>query len=70
MTCEGALDAFSVNVVVPCALLVVAALKTVAHHRRLCRYPRGVVPIASLYGAPVPADPRTAELAQRFWPEG
>jgi branched-subunit amino acid aminotransferase/4-amino-4-deoxychorismate lyase len=29
---------------------------------------RGVVPIASLDGAPVPADPRTAELAQRFWP--
>jgi len=31
---------------------------------------RGTVPIASLDGAPVPADPRTAELAQRFWPEG
>jgi branched-subunit amino acid aminotransferase/4-amino-4-deoxychorismate lyase len=29
---------------------------------------RGVVPIASLDGAPVPADPRTAELARRFWP--
>src|SRR6059036_2197876 len=29
---------------------------------------RGIVPIASLDGAPVPADPRTAELAQRFWP--
>ena len=29
---------------------------------------RGVVPIAALDGAPVPADPRTAELAQRFWP--
>src|SRR5213593_1873445 len=29
---------------------------------------RGTVPIASLDGAPVPADPRTAELAQRFWP--
>jgi branched-subunit amino acid aminotransferase/4-amino-4-deoxychorismate lyase len=29
---------------------------------------RGVVPIASLDGAVVPADPRTAELAQRFWP--
>jgi branched-subunit amino acid aminotransferase/4-amino-4-deoxychorismate lyase len=31
---------------------------------------RGIVPIASLDGAPVPADPRTAELAQRFWPTG
>ena len=31
---------------------------------------RGIVPIASLDGAPVPADPRTAELARRFWPEG
>ena len=29
---------------------------------------RGIVPIASLDGAPAPADPRTAELAQRFWP--
>src|SRR5437899_6528451 len=29
---------------------------------------RGIVPITSLDGAPVPADPRTAELAQRFWP--
>jgi len=29
---------------------------------------RGIVPIASLDGAPVPADPRVAELAQRFWP--
>ena len=31
---------------------------------------RGIVPIASLDGVPVPADARTAELAQRFWPEG
>ena len=31
---------------------------------------RGIVAIASLDGAPVPADPRTAELAQRFWPTG
>ena len=31
---------------------------------------RGVVPIASLDGSPVPPDPRTAELAQRFWPAG
>jgi branched-subunit amino acid aminotransferase/4-amino-4-deoxychorismate lyase len=31
---------------------------------------RGVVPIASLDGAAVPPDPRTAELARRFWPEG
>ena len=30
---------------------------------------RGIVPIASLDGVPVPADPRTAELAPRFWPE-
>jgi branched-chain amino acid aminotransferase len=30
---------------------------------------RGVVPIASLDGVVVPADPRTAELARRFWPE-
>lgn len=29
---------------------------------------RGVVPIASLDGATVPADPRTADLARRFWP--
>jgi branched-subunit amino acid aminotransferase/4-amino-4-deoxychorismate lyase len=29
---------------------------------------RGVVPIASVDGATVPADPRTAELARRFWP--
>ena len=29
---------------------------------------RGVVPIGSLDGATVPADPRTAELAGRFWP--
>ena len=29
---------------------------------------RGVVPIASLEGATVPADPRTADLARRFWP--
>jgi len=29
---------------------------------------RGVVPIAALDGAPVPADRRTAELARRFWP--
>ena len=29
---------------------------------------RGIVPIASLDGVPVPADPRTAELAQSFWP--
>lgn len=29
---------------------------------------RGVVPIASLDGAAVPADSRTAELARRFWP--
>jgi branched-subunit amino acid aminotransferase/4-amino-4-deoxychorismate lyase len=31
---------------------------------------RGVVPIAMLDGAPVPPDPRSAELARRFWPEG
>ena len=31
---------------------------------------RGIVPIASLDGAAVPADPRTARLAQRFWPPG
>jgi branched-subunit amino acid aminotransferase/4-amino-4-deoxychorismate lyase len=29
---------------------------------------RGVVPIASLDGAHVPADTRTTELARRFWP--
>lgn len=29
---------------------------------------RGVVPLASLEGRPVPPDPRTAELAARFWP--
>jgi len=29
---------------------------------------RGIVPIASLDATPVPADPRTAELARRFWP--
>jgi branched-subunit amino acid aminotransferase/4-amino-4-deoxychorismate lyase len=28
---------------------------------------RGVVPVASLDGAAVPSDPRTAELAARFW---
>src|SRR6266704_3993330 len=31
---------------------------------------RGIVPIASLDGGAVPADRRTAELAQRFWPTG
>ena len=31
---------------------------------------RGVVPIGSLDGVAVPTDPRTAELAKRFWPEG
>jgi branched-subunit amino acid aminotransferase/4-amino-4-deoxychorismate lyase len=31
---------------------------------------RGVVPIATLDGAPVPAHAGTAELARRFWPEG
>ncbi len=30
---------------------------------------RGIVPIASLDGASVPGDPRTAELAGRFWPD-
>lgn len=30
---------------------------------------RGVVPITSLAGNPVPVDPRTAELSRRFWPE-
>src|SRR5881409_2776307 len=29
---------------------------------------RGIVPIASLDGAPVPPDPRTVDLARRFWP--
>jgi branched-subunit amino acid aminotransferase/4-amino-4-deoxychorismate lyase len=29
---------------------------------------RGVVPIAALDGTAVPADPRTSELAKRFWP--
>jgi 4-amino-4-deoxychorismate lyase len=29
---------------------------------------RGVVPIASLDGTPVPADLRTVDLARRFWP--
>jgi branched-subunit amino acid aminotransferase/4-amino-4-deoxychorismate lyase len=31
---------------------------------------RGIVPIASLDGVAVPADPRTVELATRFWPMG
>jgi len=31
---------------------------------------RGVVPIESLDGARVPVDPRTAEVARRFWPAG
>ncbi len=30
---------------------------------------RGVVPLASLDGAAVAPDPRTSELARRFWPE-
>lgn len=30
---------------------------------------RGIVPIASLDGAPVPADSRTGELSRRFWPD-
>jgi 4-amino-4-deoxychorismate lyase len=30
---------------------------------------RGIVPIASLDGVPVPADSLTAELARRFWPD-
>ncbi len=30
---------------------------------------RGIVPIATLDGAPVPSDRRTAELARNFWPE-
>ena len=29
---------------------------------------RGVVPLAALDGARVPVDPRTADLARRFWP--
>jgi len=31
---------------------------------------RGVVPIMSLDGVPASSDPRTAELADRFWPAG
>ena len=31
---------------------------------------RGVVPIASLDGQAVSGDPRTLQLAERFWPEG
>ena len=31
---------------------------------------RGVVALASLDGVLVPTDPRTTELARRFWPEG
>jgi branched-subunit amino acid aminotransferase/4-amino-4-deoxychorismate lyase len=30
---------------------------------------RGVVPIASLDGVAVPVDPRTLDLARRFWPD-
>ena len=30
---------------------------------------RGVVPLASLDGVPVPTDSRTAQVAKRFWPE-
>jgi branched-subunit amino acid aminotransferase/4-amino-4-deoxychorismate lyase len=30
---------------------------------------RGVVPILRLDGVPVPADPRTDELAREFWPD-
>jgi branched-subunit amino acid aminotransferase/4-amino-4-deoxychorismate lyase len=30
---------------------------------------RGIVPLASLDGVPVPADPRTAELSRAFWPD-
>ena len=30
---------------------------------------RGVIAIASLDGRPVPPDPRTADLARRFWPD-
>lgn len=29
---------------------------------------RGIVPVATLDGVPVPPDPRTAALADRFWP--
>lgn len=29
---------------------------------------RGVVPILRLNGVPVPSDPRTAGLAEAFWP--
>lgn len=31
---------------------------------------RGVVPLAALDAAPVPRDPRTQQVAKRFWPEG
>jgi len=31
---------------------------------------RGVVPIARLGGEPLPDHPRTARLAERFWPDG
>jgi len=31
---------------------------------------RGVVPITRLAGEPLPGDPRTARLAERFWPDG
>jgi len=31
---------------------------------------RGVVPIARLAGEPMPDHPRTARLAERFWPDG
>jgi branched-subunit amino acid aminotransferase/4-amino-4-deoxychorismate lyase len=30
---------------------------------------RGIVEIGSLQGAPVPSDPRTAELSSAFWPD-
>jgi para-aminobenzoate synthetase/4-amino-4-deoxychorismate lyase len=30
---------------------------------------RGIVEIGSLHGAPVPSDPRTAELSSAFWPD-
>jgi len=30
---------------------------------------RGIVEIAGFEGAPVRRDPRTTELAQRFWPD-
>ncbi len=30
---------------------------------------RGVIAVASLDGRPVPPDPRTADLARRFWPD-